>query len=485
MTSVTKAEADRANAKEPVRGPSRLSGRAVVILCEGPTPTIEMLLLASAIEQDGRLRPVLVFRNAATYDSVSPSDLADLQVVTTYSETPPKQPKRSVFAWAARLLLTVPLASYCRTYWRYLVRLDLSEAWANEVFRRFDPIAVVVHNDRSIGFGPAFCKRARVAGRLSIAVPFAVADPEADTVPRKRDPMYRRGSRPFRLLKELIAWLRPAQFRHTSHGELLFFDPPLLVALAQKNMLLPRPWTYGGGRTDVVAVYGEAEQLRIVSAGVPAEKILVSGQVSSDYLWRRYQERDDLRRHFSRAYGLKGGRPLLICALPIVGEHNLVEWDRHLQLTEMLLAALGSVECDVLLSLHPRQNRANYVEMAARHLLPILNEPLREVLPIADIFVCYSSTIKWALQMKIPCISLEYFDLGYELFADLDGVEVVRSIDELCPTIDRLIAECSRPGEISQRLARTAQGIGRFDGRAAERIIETLLDPHVAGGRPN
>jgi len=161
--------------------------------------------------------------------------------------------------------------------------------------------------------------------------------------------------------------------------------------------------------------------------------------------------------------------------VPQAGEHALVDWERHMELTATLFRALGASGGNVLLSLHPRSRPETYAALARESGCCLLEERLSGVLAVADIFVAsYSSTVRWALLMGIPTIMIDLLGFGYEQFAGLPGSVVTRDATELRRVLQKLIADTGERDRMGREAAAQAAGREIFDGRVCARIIEAL-----------
>ncbi len=130
---------------------------------------------------------------------------------------------------------------------------------------------------------------------------------------------------------------------------------------------------------------------------------------------------------------------------------------------------------NVLVSLHPRQEPAAYQALAGRFGLAIATEPLREILPAAQLFVAYSSTISWAQLLGVPSVALEYYGFGYTLFANEPGVEPALARESLYALCETCLRDDKARQSMEEAMSRMpARSL--FDGKACLRLVE-----HIAG----
>jgi hypothetical protein len=194
-----------------------------------------------------------------------------------------------------------------------------------------------------------------------------------------------------------------------------------------------------------------------------------------DELHSSHARAADCRARLADKYSLIPGRPLVICAVPHAGEHALVGWDRHMEVSGQLFKALAASGGNVLLSLHPRSKAETYREAAAATGCRILAERLSAALPAADLFVAsYSSTVRWALLMGIPTIMADLLRFEYAQFANLPGTIIERDVGGLTSALKRLVEDPQERERLSRDAAASAPGRAEFDGKACSRIIDSM-----------
>ncbi|RXZ33750.1 hypothetical protein D9O50_11660 [Oxalobacteraceae bacterium CAVE-383] len=334
--------------------------------------------------------------------------------------------------------------------------------------------AILTADDRDIRFDQGMIAEGRRQNIFTLTVAFGKSDANADFF-RRNSPPYQINSSPCRSIKRKIADTYPNGIKkHAETGPLLFFRPGEYWALRLHDSLFPVPWSYGGGTSDKVAVIDRQAEKMLLASGVAKTKVMLAGQCSHDALWLLRTQRKAIRQMLNVEHGFKPSDKLLILALPVFGEHGMVDRTAHIAETEWLFSTLKALEgCAVLVSLHPRQSRKDYDPISLRLNIKIAKEPLRDVLAAADLFVANSSTINWAQLLQIPSVALEYYELGYELFSDEPGVFTVRSRDTLQSACQAILNE----SEIFNALCNSLERLGDdvpFDGQARQRIITDI-----------
>jgi hypothetical protein len=335
-------------------------------------------------------------------------------------------------------------------------------------------VAVLTADDRDIRMDQGILLKAKRHHVFCMTVAFGKSDPEADSG-RRSQANFAVDQKPWKFLKQWTATKYPAGVRLDAAGNrLLFFRMGEYAALRMHSSLFPVPWSYGGGFSNRVAVPDNVAKKLLLRQGVPREKVFLAGQISHDILWESYGRTDEIRVSLNKRYQFHPERPLVVLAMPVLGEHGMISGADQEDEAKFLFHTLGELNApNVLVSLHPRQSRQQYEFLAKKYGVHLAAEPLREVLAAADLFVAYSSTIAWAQLLGIPTLALEYHNLGYSLFAGQPGVRDVFSREHVGVTCEALLplgamhkqVRC----ELSEKIDRTT-----FDGSVRQRIIDEI-----------
>ena len=103
-----------------------------------------------------------------------------------------------------------------------------------------------------------------------------------------------------------------------------------------------------------------------------------------------------------KKYNLCPDKKIIICALPQLAEHNILDWENHWKEIEFLVSTISSRKQNLILSLHPKMEREKYLFLEEKYNCKIAEERLFEFLPIADLFIAtFSSTIIWSVFCEI------------------------------------------------------------------------------------
>ena len=341
--------------------------------------------------------------------------------------------------------------------------LPLSLAFWQEVIARERPLAVMLPGDRELGFVPFV-----LAAAHELNIPRVIATPSKMNVislsgTRRDDRRFRVALRDHPPFMNILAGLRyPKQRAETEHGEMLFSPGWLTLALRPGELLSDRPWVQGGGASTHLFVEGEATRQKFISAGVDVKKIVIIGDLAYDDLHERFVSRDELRRNLTYRYGLNPSKKLLVLAVPIYAEHNVMPWPEHIGKLVGFCQAISREAYDVLMSFHPKSDPRDYEFLQRDFGFVPADEPLSAFLPAGDVFLCgNSTTIDWALKCGIPSVNLDYAKMNDRDYFDGTGAFFAQEPSEL-----RALFET---GQLDKRAKGGADPY--FDGRAAQRFV--------------
>ncbi len=484
----------------------------VLLLPRHPSSLPEHVILAQAMQTDARYRPILVVLNAALEQQIATLGGGDLELLRWYTRkqasTPPpdaaaaagapdkpaQNPPRAAGGGSGHRLRTLagavrgsvllrPLrgkglfvpVSTVREFLRTIRTLRQHVQRVRTLFDQVQPAALLLAGDRHLGVEPAFLRVAGERGCFRLIVPFAYSSKEGVAGLRKDQPIYDVASPPQWLLKQVLRWCYPDQVYQSAYGTLFCYPPVTILALAALGMLSTNPWVMGAGLSDMMAVFGEEDYHRALQDGVPASKLVITGQPALDTLYQTARATPHLISRVGATYHLEPQRPRIICSVPQLAEHDWFDWPRHWEEVRFLVGALVATGAHVLLSLHPKSDPAQYRFLESEYGAHLLREPLREVLPVADLFVAtYSSTVRWAVLLGIPTVVVDFYDFHFDIYDHLGGVLVVNKKPLLVRVLRSVLEDPPFYAYLQRQQHQAAQRMAPFDGQACQRILDLI-----------
>ncbi len=242
----------------------------------------------------------------------------------------------------------------------------------------------------------------------------------------------------------------------------------------------PAPWTFHSGFADCIAVESNAMLDYYLKAGLPSEKLKLTGSPVYDSLAQFMQNKAQLREKLYERMDLKMGKPLIVSALPpdslyMVGGRPECDFQKYDELVEFWLKSLGSIRgYNVVISLHPSVDFDS-----SKHLekfgVRIAKENIVHLIPLCDIFVAsVSSTIRWAIACGKPVLNYDIYRYKYTDFNEVPGVLRVEEQTDFLKTLEQLAYDKKYYSDTAYAQAACSGYWGCLDGKAGNRILELI-----------
>lgn len=426
---------------------------------------LEMLPIAKAMRAQNRWQPVFALESKQS--GLLPTMIADgwkvLRPDGTAVEAPPASSsapswKKKTFAVSSAVLQSFAMLRAERKRARTLLE------------RHGDIRLIITVGDRHVGYETALLREARRRKIPSLIVPFAMSFPEASAEPRLRDPDFRRKYAVRGLWRRILRILFPS-WVFVFKGNPIFFQPPYIALAAWTLGMMPRrPWTLGGGSATRMTVESEAIRKMFIEQGTREDKMIVTGKPGLDEIARQLRESNpqEVRRRLNIAPDAR----IILCTVPQLAEHGLLPWDRHKKEMQFLFETLTAAGAHILLSLHPRSDKAWYKPLADAAGAQICDERVYALLPVCDVFVAtYSSIVAQAIALHKPSIVIDFYQLEYSLYARAQGVTILRDRSAFLPTLKSLLYD----PKVYAAAVRAQEAHGTewalLDGKNTERVL--------------
>lgn len=213
-----------------------------------------------------------------------------------------------------------------------------------------------------------------------------------------------------------------------------------------------------------------------MAQGVSEKKLKIVGDIQYDALHVSYSDSTSIRNRLLEKYGMEKDRQTIILAMPQLAEHKLIDWDRHWQEIGFLVSGLEDIDRNLLISLHPKAAKHEYEFLEKARRCRILDEPLKDVLPVADLFLAtFSSTVLWAVLCGVKTVVVDFYDFNYDTFDHLNSISIVQDktifVETVLRKLDNKVDFESDWSELSKDIV--------FDGSTISRycdIIEEIVN---------
>ncbi|MEK9727588.1 MAG: hypothetical protein VW397_05730, partial [Candidatus Margulisiibacteriota bacterium] len=301
-------------------------------------------------------------------------------------------------------------------------KLRKQDQWMANRFNEINPHLAISNGDRHGGLEPAFLKQATKYS-IKIIVPYfsnsGIQGPLKTQLGRRL--VERTWKSP--LITHLLYYTMGHQFYNKKY---LFFDPSMTLALKLFGTLSNYPWQIGAGLVTNVCVDSQNTWNRYHLNGLDKEKLNLVGETNHPDIYRGFKNKDEIKAKILGKYGMASEKKCIICSLPQLYEHGFADEATHWEEMNFLTKSL-SEHCNLLISLHPKMNRNSYVFLEKKFGVRILNEPLKNVIAIADLFVAtFSSTIYWSILCEVPSIVVDFYGFNYDAFDFFSSIDIVK-----------------------------------------------------------
>lgn len=457
-------------------------GRAVRVLLTIHTPTFltELGQLARRLARDQRFDPELMFYSRSFAGRTAPALVAESiscidQFGDVFSENSIED--ASFFAY-----LTRGTASVLRRISLYDLLYEIvSVAWRRRQIvkiLRHRAIGLVVLGGDMTGYDTsAFVDACHQLDIPVAIVPSTMSNGLEQAEVYSGDPRHSLGP----WLNRLLARWHP-RWLYIHHGRPVLRERGARAfALEWLGMAPPLPWIFNSGKADAITVESEAMRDYYVQAGLPAQRLVITGSPSDDAIAGILPEVEARKSRLLQEFGFPVERPLLLTALPpdslyMIGGRPQCDFKLYSELVRFWIRSIDAVPgVNKLVSLHPSVDPASM-----RHLetpeLRIATARTAELVPLCDLYIAsVSSTIRWAVACGKPVINYDVYRYHYTDYVGLKGVVTVEEQDDFVEVLRRMATDSDFRSEVAALQRMDAPRWGNLDGKAGERIVALLL----------
>ncbi len=434
---------------------------------------LEMLPLARALKAEGKWRPLFCLESKQSgLLSLLQTEGIDARRTDGSACAPVSDVPRDPVPATSEPSLKKSAFRFLPPFFQALLTCRAERKRARRFLQKNPDVRLVlVAGDRNVGPETALIAEANSRKIPSMIVPFAMSFPEASAEPRLRRGSFEKKYGVRTLPRTLLRLLFPSWvFVHKGHP--MFFHPPYTALAAWVLGMYPRhPWLIGGGSAALMAVESEAMRSLLLEQGMDAAKMTVTGKPSLDAIAK---ELSSVSVSETRArLGIPENAKVVLCAVPQLAEHDILSWEQHREEMEFLFQTLAATGQHVLLSLHPKSDRAWYQPLADAAGAQIATERIYDLLPACDVLVAtYSSTVAPAIALCKPAVVVDFYDLQYPLYASAPGVTVLRDKTQFLPYLLRLLDDAAFYASAVQAQREHGKEWALLDGGNTRRVLE-------------
>lgn len=269
-----------------------------------------------------------------------------------------------------------------------------------------------------------------------------------------------------RLLLDMLAphWAYTYDSKRIYTARPLFLLSTLLYGVKKRKHTAEGLSRYAGGclfsmrHKEVIEEYGMQ---------VP-DNWRITGEISSDVLTRRQQDRDLLLPLFFERYGFSQAKTLAFDL------HRFPE--KHLERLLYIAQRAGDFGWNVIFCPHPGLDQ-RFMTRCEQAGFAVSVEPTLHVLPFVDLYVSYeSSTCYWAAQLGLPTLSIGIWGrlgatqwAGSLYFEPSDAELFYSKIESILHNTDAYTV-------IHRQAKESSSHYGALDGKCSERTRDYIID---------
>lgn len=319
----------------------------------------------------------------------------------------------------------------------FLAVIDLYKNYfrLKKMMNNLKPHIVISNKDSNTGIEPIILKIAKEK-KIKVVIPYMAYSDNigiAELYSRRNN---KEKSESF--FTKFIMKLFPQQVTKYKNNKFLFYSPSFTLAYKFFGALSKNPWIIGHGLSDLICVDTLHTYNRYKDYKIPEKKLRIVGDVIFDQLFNNFNKKNIIKELFTHKYHLNKRKKNIIISLPQLTELGLISPESSLNEIHFILQSLQEINCNVLISLHPRMHLSDYQFLEKIYNCKILTERLFEVISIADLFIStYSSTVIWSVLSKVPTIITDFNRLDYTMYNFLQTVTVVTKKTELKKIIEK------------------------------------------------
>lgn len=344
---------------------------------------------------------------------------------------------------------------------------DLNKKYISiiEIFNKNNFNLVFINGDRHLGVEPVFLK---ICSELKIPtlIPYMTFLTEPESLAE--------GKKNYGLKRSVFIsdyfLSSEMKFKKQKFNNKFYYPHYIANSLFKFGTLSEFPWVIGRGKSDYLCLPNLYLKKYYIKKGVKVEKIKVIGDVAYDLLYKNYNSKFKILNNTLKKYNLMS-KKIVIVALPQLAEHGILPWNKHWEEVDFLLSSIDKLNCNIIISLHPKMNRKSYLFLEKKYNCLISEERLLNILPIADMFIAtYSSTVLWSVLCGIKTLVVDFYCLNHRIFDFLESVKIATNKQTFVDLLKKIELQEVDFASDWESLSRDQV----FDGKTIERYVDLI-----------
>lgn len=316
------------------------------------------------------------------------------------------------------------------------------------------------------GFGIASAREGARRNIPSLAIPVASFDKTAEVRALRLTPHYERMQVRASPINRLVSFLFP-RLTASVDGEKVIFEWPPIGAMAAALARCEPPHRYWRSMSRIrtpMALRNRFEVEKLLALKAPKNLLHLTGRPSDDRLTSEIGEVFSVDPNLSR----------VLCALPQLLEHGMVDQPTHWNRIHMLIRQITSIPgVRLSVSLHPRVDRSEYLRQLSKYDLTVIEGAVADHIPRSQVVIAMgSSIIELALAAAVPVLDLVcWFDHG--MYSQAVALVPVKDEGLIGSTLEGVLS-AAKYGPLKIQASEQAGYWGQLDGRSSIRIRELM-----------
>jgi len=282
----------------------------------------------------------------------------------------------------------------------------------NKYFIKYHPDMVILYSDIRMecdAFAAYLASRYNIPSMVAPIASFGKADEHV----RSGGWCYRKNKKDkFSLLEKYILQKYPKAYVQVGDVIAFRFEPCEILAYALLGILPSNPWVPGTGNSSSIALISQ-DNLDYAVSEIGEEykrKAQVTHTIEETDIIMQLKQREELRNQVFRKYKIIDSQIVCFVLTAYANSSLPVDFEMEKDIYTRVASAMVKIFGTVLISLHPRTKREDYLYF---HEIPgciIIEEALYKILPACDVFIgnSVSSTKEMVKNLTIPQIYIPH-----------------------------------------------------------------------------
>jgi hypothetical protein len=326
---------------------------------------------------------------------------------------------------------------------------------------------VIVFEDNAESETSIWISAANILGLASVIIPFTIADATEPAEAHLSDPLFHVSGSKY---NEWIAPVCPQWVIHYKGVDLVRRPGISAIASEWLGFAPPNPWILNTTFATAIAVESRAMKEHYQRAGIPDPKLVTTGSLSDDVLFKSQRARVD------RASTTK----IMLCAFPpnqLTAIRPGIEFTSYADLVKFWINALNShAGWELVVRPHPFMSDSE-IDLLKSHGASISMEHTASLIPYCNLYIAsVSSTIRWAISVGKPVLNYDVFAYCYRDFDNVKSVVTVSNKQRFTEAIDRLTADETYLSDLTALAERESHRWAELDGKSGDRILRLFSE---------